>query len=136
MAEKHLREHQNWLSLFQPDVLAPLQYLDRWRCRRRQNPETMLMLAVLEDGIASFQKFSLARNRQGQALFREAENWLMGEDNDWLYAFENICDVLGLSPNYIRAGLCRWRRWALEHRAYPRHSDVGSSGGASVIIEV
>lgn len=113
MTDKNLREHQNWLSLFQPDVLAPLQYLDRWRYHRRHCPEIMLMLAVLADGIASFQKFSSARNRRGEARFREAESWLMREDNDRLYAFENICDILGLSPNYIRAGLCRWRRSAL-----------------------
>ncbi len=75
----------------------------------------MLMFAVLEDGIACFQKFSSARSRRGKAMFREAEIWLMHEHSDGLYAFENICDVVGLDPNYIRAGLCRWQRSGSEH---------------------
>jgi hypothetical protein len=104
------REHQSWMSLFQPDVLAPVQYFERWRRRRWKSPEIMLMFAVLEDGIACFQKFSSARSRHGKAMFREAEIWLMQGHNDGLYAFENICDVVGLDPNYIRAGLCRWQR--------------------------
>ena len=54
MTDKNLREHQTSLSLFQPDVRAPLQYLDRWLYHRRQCPEFKLMLA---DGIASFQNF-------------------------------------------------------------------------------
>ncbi|MGE5217641.1 MAG: hypothetical protein ACM3SP_11625 [Chloroflexota bacterium] len=104
------REYQSWMSLFQPDVLAPLQYLERWRCRRRQNPEIMLMFAVLEDAVACFQKFSAATNRRGKMRFREAESWLMDKDRDGFYTFDNICDVLGLDPNYVRAGLSRWRR--------------------------
>jgi hypothetical protein len=111
MGEKLVaRDYESWMSLFQPDVLASLQYLDRWRCRRRQNPEMMLMFAVLEDAVSCFQKFSSATSRRGKKLFREAESWLMSENNDGLYTFDNICEVLGLNPNYIRGGLSRWRR--------------------------
>jgi hypothetical protein len=33
----------------------------------------------------------------------------MEDDGDWLFSFANICDILGLSPAYIRAGLLRWK---------------------------
>lgn len=100
---------RSWISLFQPDVIAPIQYLEKWRCRRCQNPESLLMFAVLEDAVTCFQQFSSASSRRGKAIFREAENWLLHEQGDWLFSFNNICDVLGLSPNYLRAGLVRWR---------------------------
>jgi len=114
MGEKLVaRDYESWMSLFQPDVLAPLQYLDRWRCRRRQNPEMMLMYAVLEDAVACFQKFSSTTSRRGKKLFREAESWLMYDNSEGFYAFCNICEVLGLNPNYIRGGLSRWRQGKL-----------------------
>jgi len=116
MVEKQAaHEYRSWVSLFQPDVLAPLQYLDRWRGRHLQAPERLLMLAVLEDGISCFQRFSSARSPRGKEQFREAERWLMHENSDGLYAFDNICDVLGLDAGYLRAGLSRWRRGRQDH---------------------
>ena len=111
MVEKRVeRKYQSWVSLFQPDVLASLQYLDHWRSGRLPGPERKLMLAVLEDGISCFQRFASARSRRGKAQFLEAERWLMEKHSGGLYAFDNICEVLGLDAGYIRAGLSRWGR--------------------------
>ena len=44
-------------SLFQPDTLLPEQYLDTYRRKLHLEPEKKLMLAILEDGIACFQKY-------------------------------------------------------------------------------
>jgi hypothetical protein len=86
-----------------------MQYMDRWRRGRHGSPESLLMFAVLEDAISCFQQYAWASSRCGKALFREAENWLMVEKSDRLFSFENVCEVLGLDPAYIRAGLMRWR---------------------------
>ena len=96
-------------SLFQPDTLLPDQYLDTFRRKTHLEPEKMLMLAVLEDAIACYQKHLFARDGKGRAMFQDAEEWIMEERSDWLFSFESICEVLGLEPQYVRQGLARWK---------------------------
>jgi len=103
-------------SLFQPDTLLPAQYLETFRPKAHLEPEKRLMLGVLEDTVACFQKYLLARDGKGRAMFREAEEWVMEEGSDWLFSFENICEVLGFDPQYMRQGLVRWKRKKLAGR--------------------
>ncbi|MGN6715881.1 MAG: hypothetical protein ACTHLX_00660, partial [Candidatus Binatia bacterium] len=63
-------------SLFQPDTLLPDQYLDTFRRKLYLEPEKKLMLAILEDAIACFQKYAFAREGKGKAFFNEAEEWI------------------------------------------------------------
>jgi hypothetical protein len=87
---------------FQPDPCLPVRYFQTFR-KIPLEPEIKLMLAVLEDAIMCVQKY--ARNGKKRRLFREAEEWLLEEADDWLFSFENICSVLGLDPSYLRHGL-------------------------------
>ena len=48
------QERDGWTSMFQPDVLAAAQYMEKWRYQRSHEPEKMLMCAVLEDAITCF----------------------------------------------------------------------------------
>lgn len=75
----------------------------------RKTPEGRLLWAVLENGIEQYKKNVTATSRRGQRLFREAEEWIMHDDSLWLCSFINICHVLGIDPDYLRAGLRRWR---------------------------
>jgi hypothetical protein len=34
--------------------------------------------------------------------------WFASDDSVWLYSFVAICDVVGLDPTYVRAGLGLW----------------------------
>ncbi|HEY2387256.1 MAG TPA: hypothetical protein VGK30_09865 [Candidatus Binatia bacterium] len=68
------------------------------------------MLAVLEDAVDSYRKYALARDPREQACFLEAREWFLSEDRSWLFAFENVCDVLDMNPDYLRSGLDKWRR--------------------------
>lgn len=70
-------------------------------------PEKRLMLAVLEDAIAMFQKYVTARDSKGKALFRGAEEYILEKDSDWLFSFENICDFLSFDVDYLRKGLLK-----------------------------
>lgn len=79
-------------------------------------PEKRLMLAVLEDTVACFQKYVLAQDPRGKSLLREAEEWILEEDSDWLFCFENICETLGLDREYLREGLLRWKQRTLAER--------------------
>jgi hypothetical protein len=71
--------------------------------------EERLMLAVLQDAVDCFQEHVLARSLWEKKLFQEAENWILAKNTDWLFSFENICEALQLSPDYIRRGLQVWK---------------------------
>ena len=73
------------------------------------NGEERLMLAVLENAIEHFQEYAFAGDPKGRALFIEAEQWMFENDNDWFYSFENVCETLRLSPDYVRQGMLLWR---------------------------
>lgn len=79
-------------------------------------PEQALMLAVLEDAIACYQKYMPADDQSGRALFREAEEWIFEKGDDWIFSFENICEVLGLDPHYVLKGVLDLRGRMLKHR--------------------
>jgi hypothetical protein len=97
-------------GLFEPDILLPNQYFAAFRRGRAVEGERRLMLAVLEDAVDSYRKYALARDPREQACFLEAREWFFSNDRTWLFAFENICDVLEMNPDYLRAGLDKWRR--------------------------
>ncbi len=104
-------------SLLQPDTLLPAQYLETTRRENHLDPEKMLMLAVLEDGVSCFQKNISTQDEKGKKLLNEEEEWVLMEQNgDWLFSFDNICETLGLNPCYVREGLQRW----LQHRLRER----------------
>jgi hypothetical protein len=100
-------------SLFEPDILTTSRYQATYQRRFHLEPERMLMLAVLEDAIVCFQENVAAMAPKRKALFREAEEWILNEDNSYLYSFENICDDLGFEPFYLRQGLMQWKERAL-----------------------
>lgn len=107
--EVGLSVEEKLASLFQPDVLLADQYFGIFRNKSHLEPEKKLMLAVLANAVCCFQNYIFARDTKGKALFREAEEWIMEEDNHRPFSFENICWILGLSPDYIRRGLLRWK---------------------------
>ncbi len=95
-------------SILQPDTLLPAQYLDTIRRENHLDPEKLLMWAVLEDGVARFQKCVSTQDEKEKKPLREEEEWvLMEQPGDWLFSFDNICETLGLNPGYIRGGLQR-----------------------------
>lgn len=106
-------------SLFQSDALLSAQYFETLRRKVHLEPEKRLVFAVLEDAVACFQTYVLSRDDRGKALFREAEQWIMEESNDWIFSFENICDFLEIDPDYLRRGLRAWKESHLR-RAGPR----------------
>lgn len=108
--ESGLSMEERVTSLFQPDTLLPDQYLDTFRRKLYLEPERKLMLAVLEDAIACYQKYILARDGKGKALFLEAEQWFLDENADWFFSFTNVCETLGLNAAYLRQGMLQWGR--------------------------
>jgi len=111
--------HERASGVFAPDTLLPGQYFDRLRRGKDLTCEQQLMIAVLELGVEDYMKHAAARDRLRQGLFAEAERWIESTDRTWVYAFESICDHVGLDVDYVRRGLrdCRQRAREHDHRA-------------------
>ena len=107
--ETGLSMEERVASLFQPDTLLPTQYFEACCAKAHVEPEKRLMLAILEDAVACFQRYIFARDGRLKKMFREAEEWVMEEKSDWIFSFDSICEVLGMDPRYVRAGLVRWK---------------------------
>ena len=72
-----------------------------------------LLLAVLEDAVRTFQRYALASDPRGQALFREAEAWLMGSDSGAALSVDFISEAIGFDAEFVRSRLRRWRERCL-----------------------
>ncbi len=95
-------------SLSELDILAIQQYSDHQGTSGRQ-PEKSLMFAVLLDAVENFQKYTGLPGQYANRCFREAENWILDNDREWLFSFINICQTLAIDPQYLRKGLLRWK---------------------------
>jgi hypothetical protein len=118
--------------LFQPDTLLSHQYFATFR-RRQLEPEKKLMLAVLEDAVACFQRYVFAVNRKQRTLFNEAEDWIQNGNSDHVFSFENICAALKFSPTYMRKGLLRWKTRKLAERQNIKVINILSARHETVI---
>lgn len=114
-------------SLFQQDVLLPEQYLETFRRAIPLEPEKGLMLAVLEDAVAFFLKYADARRPREKTLFQETEEWIFEKESPWFFSFENICETVGLDPNYLRKGLLRWQQERHRPKAKIYHLNPGQT---------
>ena len=101
--------HDRLATLFEPDVLLPAQFFAAFRRAGGLERERLLMLAVLEDAIDCYQKYAHVRDPRGRQMFDEAREWVGSEDRTWLFSFENICDTLEISAEYVRRGLREWK---------------------------
>ena len=103
-----MAEDRSPASGFEPETILPSQLLGTSHLGAARQPEKRLMLAVLEDGIATFQRTVKATTRAARREYDEVRTWLASDDTAWPYAFVNICHVLGFDVDYLRAGLARW----------------------------
>ncbi len=98
-------------SVIQPDTVLPDQFFASLREKGFVEGEKRLMAAVLADAVDCYMKQAFSSDPRGQQLFRDAEAWLFPEEpSRWFFSFVNICDVLGLEPDYLQHGLREWRQ--------------------------
>lgn len=95
-------------SLFQPDTLIGEDYAANFRRKIPLEAERTLLLAILEDGIRSFQENLFATSGKRRAIFDEANEWIFSDDDGWFCSFVSVCNLLNLEPQYIRRGLRQW----------------------------
>ena len=107
-------------SLFHNDPMTSSEYFDSLKRTLPIESEKRLMLAVLQDAVECYQKYLVARREKDKNLFSEAEACILERDQRSAFSFDNVCDSLGLAPNYVRAGLLKTKdlllaRWH-EHK--------------------
>jgi hypothetical protein len=96
-------------DLFEPDVLLPIQYFAALKRKKYSCGEHRLVIAIIRDAVECFQKHIHARDSKRRQLFVDAEVWILDEDYVGTFSFNNICDLLGMNPGYLRQGLLDWR---------------------------
>ena len=99
---------RDYLGDLEPEAVLPPQFFGRPPLAFQ--PEKRLMLAVLEHALATLGRFPHAPGGHGRHLVREVERWVASTDTRWPFAFQNICDALGVDARHIRAGIVQWRR--------------------------
>ena len=68
-------------------------------------PERKLAAAVFCQAANDLQKFRYEGHETGCSLYADARNWIASSDRLWPYSFLNLCDVLHLTADVIRAEL-------------------------------
>jgi len=122
-------------GLFEPDTLLPIQYFEAMRKKHLLEGEKRLILSVLEDAVECFMKCIDSPTSKGQRLFRDADEWINLEDKQWVFSFDNVCEMLDINPEYMRRGLRQWkerRMLAMQRAAEARAKQQSSeAAGAS-----
>lgn len=95
-------------GLFELDTLMPAQFYRSFSRGSAAYPERRLMLAVLQDALECYRKYAFAHDNRGQQMFSEARDWIFSQDKKWWYSFENICELLGFDPQYLRRQAQDW----------------------------
>jgi hypothetical protein len=88
-----------------PEALLRSQYYDSVGRRYHLNGEFRLLLALLTDAVICYVRYAKARDPEQHRLFNEAQHWFHGRNQRGLFAFETVCDLLGLEPDAVRKSL-------------------------------
>src|SRR5918999_6369022 len=112
--EKSLGAEDRLTPLFQPDTLMSDEYFANYRRRIPLEPEKALLLAVLEDGVRTFQDNIFAETGKKRVLLDEAREWLFTDGFEHVFSFKSVCSSLGVNAGYIRRRLKRWEEQTRE----------------------
>ena len=90
-----------------PSAEQERSYGNRWI----SEPERNLMLAVLEDAIRCFLSYRDGdRNARNRLLYADARDWINSRSRYSIFAFRNLCEIVGINPDALKRELHRIRR--------------------------
>ena len=82
-------------------------YINRWV----SEPERNLMLAVLEDAIRCYLGYRDGDpSAMSRLLFADARDWINSPSRYSIFAFRNLCEIIGINPDALKRELHRVRR--------------------------
>ena len=96
-------------GLFEPDIILPSHFLSN-KGRGLSGGERRLMAAILSDGIESYvaQNTSESQPARRRKNHIDASEWVETRDFSYVFSFDNVCECLGINPEYLRLGLARY----------------------------
>lgn len=104
-----LRFDDGPLVRFEADILAAEDFTRIYRSRPL-SPERELMMAVLEEARADYQRCWKICDKKAMERFADAQAWILESNSEWIFSFVNCCEALGIEPDYLRQGLLLWKR--------------------------
>lgn len=93
--------------ILEPDTFLPSQFYGNKGLSRSLEGEKRLMLAILKDAVECLEKYRRAKTSAGMELYQNALLWVEDKGTEWLFSFNNICDLLGFDPDYLREFLLK-----------------------------
>ena len=66
-------------------------------------PEKGLAAGVLKQAARDLRRFRAATKGLKRELYLDAYSWIMANDFSWPYSFVNVCKLLDISPDVVRA---------------------------------
>jgi len=66
-------------------------------------PEKGLAVGVLKQAAHDLRRFRAATRGLRRELYLDAHSWITANDFSWPYSFVNVCELLHVSPDVIRA---------------------------------
>ena len=93
--------------ILEPDVFLPSQFYGTAGLSRQVDGEKRLMIAILKDAVECLNKYRGARSSLGSSQYQNALEWVEDQGTEWLFSFNNICDLLGFDPGYLRKMLIK-----------------------------
>jgi hypothetical protein len=92
-----------------PESIVSAQWVWGARSLASRSPEGRLMLAVLEDAVATLARNACGATKAERRALEEIESWCRADDRNWPFSFLNICETLGLDASCFRTGLMEWK---------------------------
>jgi hypothetical protein len=68
-------------------------------------PEKGLAVGVLKQAAYDLRRFRMATKDADRELYLDAHSWITAYDFSWPYSFMNVCKLLDLCPEVVRAEL-------------------------------
>jgi len=69
-------------------------------------PERALMGAMLQDAVLCLMGEAAPATERAR-LAADARHWVVSRSRAWIFAFESVCDALGIDPDYARRYLLK-----------------------------
>jgi len=96
-------------------------------------PEKGLAVGVLKQAAYDLRRFRAATKGADRELYLDAHSWITAHDFSWPYSFMNVCKLLGLCPEIVRAELLTDASVGPFHYWIRRASRLSRKLGASVV---
>lgn len=89
-------------KILEPDIFLPSQFYGSGGLSRQLEGEKRLMIAILKDAVECLEKYRGSSVSTGQIQYENALQWVQDNGTEWLFSFNNICDLLGFDSDYLR----------------------------------